>query len=148
MLSVDNPAVSVPANVTVPMGANSATFVATAVAVVSDTTVTLTARTSDGINTRTPLFLSADILLTSLHCTPTTLAVGANASCFIGIQPNHHDSVHVTLTRDNNSLTVPGSVTAPVGQLGVAFQVLSGISPSARTVLITGTAEAVQLRVL
>jgi len=56
MLSVDNPAVSVPANVTVPMGANSATFVATAVAVVSDTTVTLTARTSDGINTRTPLF--------------------------------------------------------------------------------------------
>jgi len=139
--------VSVPASVTIAQGAASAAFSATAAAVSATTTVTLVASlngTSQSVSLQLapppppPPPPAAPPTVSSLACSPTTLASHASAVCTVTLSaaaPSGGSTVLISVTR-KAPLTVPASATVPGGSTSASFSVLAGSISSNQTVTL------------
>jgi len=139
-LSSSNPAVAhVPANVTVPEGASSATFTVTTSPVSSITHVTLTA--SSGQSVKTIVLTVNPPAITSLTLFPGTLTGGQNSTGTVtlnGIAPQGGSSV--ALSSSNPAVAqVPPSVTVPPGSNRASFTITTTPVQTRTLVTITAT---------
>ncbi|MFM7187615.1 MAG: beta strand repeat-containing protein, partial [Armatimonadota bacterium] len=116
----NNPAVSVPATVTVPEGALSANFTATSVAVDSDTAGTVVA--SQGAISKSLNVVVKAAVITALSASPTSLKGGNNITFRItlGSAAGPAGTV-VTISSANSAVSVPATVTVPAGATTVTF---------------------------
>lgn len=120
-LSSDNPAVTVPATVTVPANATIANFTATVAAVSSAQTATVTA-TSDGISKPFTLRLSASVVAAS-----PALMLSTSSVAFGNVAVNSAATAHtVTLTSSGTGALTISAVTVSGAEFsigGTAFPV-------------------------
>ncbi len=127
LLSSDNAAASVPANLTVAAGASSATFTVSTSAVTASTPVTVTASYS-GVSKTAPLTImpaQAGPALSSLTLNPTSVTGGAQSSTgtvTLSV-PALTGGAQVLLSSDNGMASVPGSVTVAAGASSATFTV-------------------------
>jgi hypothetical protein len=116
----NNPAITVPAVVTVPEGALSANFTATSVAVDADTAVQVTA--SKGAITKTVNVSVKAAVITALSASPTSLKGGNNITFRVTLGSVAGPSGRVvTLTSANSAVSVPATVTVPAGATTITF---------------------------
>ena len=144
-LTSDNPAIaSVPAYVTVPVGATSATFNVSSQVVVSAATAHITATLNGGIGgadlSVSPLPALASLTLdTSSVVGGSTDAIGTVAlnGPAIGTAAQRR----VFLTGNNTAVaTVPASVVVPVGATSASFMVNTNVVNAATSVTISASA--------
>ena len=120
-VSSDNPALTVPASGTVPAGATSMTFQATAGSVTASASAVVTA-TAGGTSKTATVTVDSLPLLSSLSCSPTAVNAPGASSCsvvFTMAAPN--GGLAVTLASDNAKVTVPASVSVATGQTTASF---------------------------
>ena len=116
----NNPAVTVPATVTVAGGATTATFTATTTEVNAAQTVTIRAEASAVV------FDTADLVVTpvalGLSLDPTSVLGGDSSTGTVTIGlPAPAGGFTLTLTSSNAAATVPGSVTIAEGETSATF---------------------------
>jgi hypothetical protein len=79
----------------------------------------------------------------SLACAPTTLAAGAASTCTVTTtQPAPSGGNTFSLSSNNPSLTVPGSVIVPAGSSSASFSATAGTVASNQTITVTATSNA------
>jgi probable HAF family extracellular repeat protein len=118
-----DPAVTVPASVLVPAGANSATFPVTTSVVPSDDNVLITA-SYNGAAQAAVLTVQA-ATPASLTLTPASVIGGAVSTATVTLTgPAPAGGLTLTTTSDNMAVaTVPASVIVPAGQTSTSFTV-------------------------
>jgi uncharacterized protein (TIGR03437 family) len=137
-LSSNNKALTVPASVTVAGGKSSATFTASAGTVTYSQYATVTA-TWAGISQQATFLLAPTLVISSLGCTPTSLASGASSTCTVTLSRKSLNGATVRLTDNNALLFVPPSVTVPASSKTATFTATAGTIPSSQTAVITAT---------
>ncbi|HTP70018.1 MAG TPA: DUF2341 domain-containing protein, partial [Dongiaceae bacterium] len=138
--SSNTSAATVPSNVTIPAGGNSASFMITTLAVSTPSPVTISA----AYNGTQKVILTVDppaAALASVGVNPTSV-VGGNSSTatvtMTSIAPA--GGALVTLTSNNTAAaTVPASVTVAAGSNSATFQVSTSPVSSTTPVLVSGT---------
>ncbi len=123
-LGSTNPALaSVPASVTIPQGASSATFIITTQPVASATTVTILA--SRSFTLKQTLELLPPGALASLSLNPTTVTGGQSSQGTVTLSsPAPAGGVVVALSSLNTAVAqVPASVTVPAGASSATFTI-------------------------
>jgi uncharacterized repeat protein (TIGR03803 family) len=147
-LSVDNPSVlQVPGSVTVPSGATSATFQATAknLFVLSNTVVTVTA-TLGSSHTQATVTVTTGIAVTSISMNPSSVTGGNSSTGTVKIAsaaPSSGNAVLISLSSNPPcnlpvNLPIPNPVTVPAGQTSVSFTVGSTSTTASCTAPIYG----------
>lgn len=138
-LSSSSPGLRVPGSVTVPVGATSANFTATAGTITLDQAVVVTA-TLGGNSQTTTVSLVAQPLVSSLGCTPSSLGVGAAATCMMTLsKAAPGGGVVVSLSSNNAALSVPASVTVTAAASSASFPATAGSVTADQTALVTAT---------
>jgi uncharacterized protein (TIGR03437 family) len=123
MLTSNNPLLTVPASVTVPVGTSTATFSATAAAsFASNQSATVTATLGSGSQTAA-IGLVAPSNISSLICTPTKIAVGSTGRCTVAMSNAPTSNLVIGISSSNPALVAPASVTVPQGTSGINFTV-------------------------
>ncbi len=149
-LTKNNAAVSVPASVSVPGGAKSATFTVSTTPVSADTGVTITA--IYGATTTTGTITVQAPVLTSLALNPTNVHSLVPSSGVLTLDaPAPTGGMVVTLTSPKPSVaSVPATVTVPAGATTVTYPITTGsvtaytsVVLSAKLGTVTKTAELV-----
>ncbi len=141
-ISVDlvsnNPAITVPATVTVPEGALSANFKATSVAVDSNTAGTVVA--SQGAISKSLNVVVKAAVITSITAAPTAVKGGNNVTfrVTLGSVAGPAGTV-VTLSSANSAVTVPATVTVPAGITSVVFTGTTSGVTTATSGAVSGT---------
>jgi hypothetical protein len=122
-LATANPAVTLPANVTVTTAATTASFTVTTSPVAAATTATITGSTN-GVSKSASLTIAAPVL-SALALNPTTV-VGGNSSTgtvtLSGKAPLGGVAVNLTSSKPSRA-SVPASVTVPAGATSAGFTV-------------------------
>ena len=128
-LSSNSALLTVPVNVTVPAGSNTASFTTTAGTITADTSGVITSAlgTSSMIDT---MLLWSTPALSSLACTPASLKVGGGSTCTVTLSKTA-GAITIGVSANNAALTVPASVIVPQGAttatfMGTAVSVPSG----------------------
>ncbi len=125
-VSSDNPALTVPGLVTVPAGAASATFQATAGSVATSTTAVVTA-SAGGTSKTASITVSPLPQLSGLSCSPTSVNAPGTSSCSVALTlAATSGGVTVTLVSNNANVTVPASVIVAAGQTTKSFTATVG----------------------
>jgi hypothetical protein len=136
--SSNTPAAIVPANVTVPAGATSATFTVTTLGVGSTSTAVITATL--GVS-RTATLTVNPATLSSLTRSPTSVVGGNNSTgtaTLNGAAPPA--GALVTLSSNNVAAAkVPASILIPAGSRSVTFTITTSGVASTTTVTLSGT---------
>ena len=150
-ISSGNAAATVPANVVVVEGTNTATFTVTTAPVVASTSVTLMAA-AGGNSLTTNLNIQA-VQLVSLTLNPTSVPGGISTSGMVvlnGNAPTGGVSI-LTLSSSPGVATVLASVMVPAGSNSASFTVTTASVTSAKAVSITasygGTVQSANLTV-
>ncbi len=129
-LSDNNAPLTIPASVTVPAGASSATFIATAGVLTTNQSATITA-TLNGASQTASLTLVAPVLISALACNTTTLDAGASSTCTLTLSaPAPAGGVIVSVSANGSALTVPASVNVPAGSATATFSATATTEPS------------------
>jgi hypothetical protein len=138
-LAVDPPGlVTVPARVTLPEGATSATFPVTTAAITAPRLVAI--RATLGSATRATALQLLPVALQGLFLNPRVLASGATATGrVLLVSPSLAGGTVVQLTNSDPAASVPESVTVPAGQVEASFQIHTERVPAPRDVVITAT---------
>jgi hypothetical protein len=158
-LSSSNPAVTVPAVVTIAANATSAGFAARISAVPDPETATIVASTG-GVQVSTSLQLDATTsapasapaaVLNGFSCASTFVMGPASVNCAVTLSSAAPSGgLAVALTSGNPDVVVPQMVTVPPGASSTGFTVTVSSVPSAQTASVTasanGIAENVTLR--
>ena len=149
-LSSSSAAAAVPASITVPAGATSATFAVTTSPVSALTTVTILG-SSGGANRDTTLRLLAaesnTVPLATLESRHDDLVGGRNSSGTITLaEAAPSGGVIVRLTSDDEALEVPAEVTIPAGGRSGTFEIRTEPVATARDVTISAAAAIAGLR--
>jgi serine protease AprX len=119
-LSSGNPAVAVPADVTIPLGATSASFSLTTTAVAMPTPVTVYA-TFLGVTKDAPLTVMPPIV-SSLTVSPASVTAGSPATGTVTLNgPAPAGGAQVTLSSSDPAATVPASVTVSPEATSASF---------------------------
>jgi hypothetical protein len=140
-LASNNALLTVPASVTVAVGATTATFNATAAATIASTqSATVTATLGASSKTAT-INLLAPVLASGVVCSPASLGQNAVSGCTVTLtQTAPAGGSTVTLASNNTSLTVPGSVTVAAGATTAAFNATAAATiPSNQSATVTAT---------
>ena len=140
-LASNNTLLTVPASVAVGAGATTATFSATAaVSIPSNQSATVTATLGTSSQAAT-ISLVAPGMVTTLACTPTSLAQSAASTCTVTIsQAATTGGTSVTLVSNNTLLSVPASVTIASGSTTAAFSAKAAASiTSNQSATVTAT---------
>ena len=147
-LTSSNSALTVPASVTVPATALSASFAATAGTVTSTQTATITA-SLNGVSQTASLSLVAPILVSTLVCNPTSINTGSISTCTVTLSAAaSSDGASVSLSSNSPVLSVPGSLTVPASSNAGAFTVTAqstsprGESSVVLTAALNGSSQA------
>lgn len=137
-LSSANPAVvAVPASVTVPAGASSATFTATTSPVGADTSVDIAASYGGGTQSA-PLTVQPPVLA-AVAVSPTRVIGGSAATGTATLSdPAPAGGAVVTLGSSSSAASVPGSVTVPAGATSATFSVATSVVAAETDVTLTG----------
>jgi len=148
-LSSSDPAAQVPASITVPAGATSATFTVTTKAVTQQVVATLTASANGKSVTGTLTVLAPT--LTKLVLTPPTLPGGQKATGTLNLTFAAPGGAVVALSSDNPAAQVPATVTIPANTTTTTFTITTSAVP--KTVVATikatfaGLSQTAQLEV-
>ena len=141
-LSSNDVCIHVPASLTVPAGSASATVPAAVITVGTNRTVSITA-SANTVTLTASIVLSAP-LITGVSCSPTSLTGPGTVSCTLSLNiPAPAGGFPVTLSSNNNSLTVPAGVTVATGAASAAFSAAASAVASDQFVTITSTANGV-----
>ena len=137
-LSSNNLNLTVPASITVPAGALSASFSATTTGISSDQSAVITAA-ANGFTQSATLALSAAANLTSLACNPASLPTGKSATCTVTLSKAAPAAgAVVSLSGGTTALSIPTSVTIAGGTASATFAVTaSGITT--QTMVVSGS---------
>jgi len=138
-LTSSNTAVAtVPANVTVPQNATSATFTVTTSPVASSTTVTISASLG---GTATASFTVVPPALSNFTLSPTTVtAVTGTSTGTVTLNGNAPSGgVVVTLSSASSAAVVPASVTIPAGSASASFAITTKQVTSQTNATLTAT---------
>lgn len=137
--------VGIPAQITVPAGATSATFTATTATVSATTSVPVTA-TANGVAvlgslTLTPAPVTGGVSISRFTIGPSSIAYGERADGKIVLSARApRGGVTVTLVSSNPAVaSVPASITIPAGDTKGEFKVTPGRVSAATSVAITAT---------
>ena len=128
---------TVPASVTVPFGANSATFSITTQSVSSVTGVSITA-TDTGSQSGIIMLLPSGGLGLGLTVSPSGIYGGNSATGTVTLSASQSSSTVVSLASNNSGVTVPTSVTIPAGSTTGTFTVTTSAVGSATSALNGG----------
>ena len=135
-LSSNNASLTVPASVTFAAGQTSVSFTATSVGVTVDQVAVITA--VYGSARRTVSFsLMAPVQLTGLVCSPAVLSSGGSTTCTVLLNKATSSIATVALSSDNTAVSVPGSLTVPLGQSSAIFQATAGNVSGSQNATIT-----------
>ena len=138
-LSDNNALLTIPASVTLPAGASSASFIATAGTLTTNRSVTITATLNSASQTAT-LSLVAPMLVSTLACNPSSVNSGAATTCTVTLNQAASTGGSVVALADNNaSLTVPASVTVAAGATSATFAATAGTLTTTQSATITAT---------
>ncbi len=138
-LTSNNPALTVPAAITVPAGASSANFTATAGTITASQSASVTASLSGSTQTAV-LNLLAPMLVTALTCNPATVNSSSTSTCTATLnQPSPAGGSTVGLTSNNAALTVASSVTVPAGASSANFTANVGTITTNQTASLTAS---------
>jgi trimeric autotransporter adhesin len=140
-LASNNTSLTVPASVLVTAGAATASFNATAAAsIASNESATVTA-TLGGRSNTAAIGLLAPILVSSLACSPTSLAQSAVTNCTVTLtQTAPAGGAGVTLASNNTSLTLPAAITVAAGAATATFSATAAASiASNQSATVTAT---------
>ena len=140
-LSSNNAAATVPASITIPAGAVSGTFAATAGSVTTPQTATLTASLNGSSVTNT---LTVDPVaslpeLVSMTCAPASIASGGTATCTVNLTTAPTTSTAVSLSSNNAILSVPASVNVPANAKSASFTATAGSVTSSQSAVLTAS---------
>jgi LmbE family N-acetylglucosaminyl deacetylase len=137
-LSSNNPAVTVPASVTIAAGATSATYNVTTSAVGAATSVTISG--VYGGATQTASLTVTPSVITSLVMSPASVAGGTMASGTVTLSgPAPAGGAQVALSSNNAAVVVPSSVTVAAGATSASFNAATMPVATSTTVTISGT---------
>jgi len=137
-LASDNAAATVPASVSVPAGATSATFAVTTSSVGANTHAKVTGTV--GSRSREAELEITTLSLTSVIITPKSVSGGASATGVVnlnGAAPSV--GTVVTLTSNSASATVPASVTVASGATSATFAISTSAVASQTPVKVQAT---------
>lgn len=138
-ISRNNSALAVPSSVTVPPGATSANFNGTGQAVTSITGVTVTA-TAGGVSRTATVTVSPVVQLSSLTCTPASIASQGSSTCTVGITGAAPvGGFAVGLSSASGTVVVPSGISVPSGATQASFQAKAGTVSTNQSVVITAT---------
>jgi hypothetical protein len=136
-LSDNNPLLAIPASVSVPPGAASAIFVATAAVVTANQSASVTAALNGALQSAT-LSLVAPTLVSTLACNPTSIDSGAATTCTVTLsQAAPSGGSAVALSSNNAALTVPASVSVPANSTATTFAATLGTITANQPATIT-----------
>lgn len=140
LTSGNSSAATVPANVTVPDGATSASFTVVSGTTAGTSSSVITA--SAGGVSKTALFTvtSANPTLSNLSITPTSVTGGSAATGTVTLTaPATSTSVTVSLSSDNAAASVPGAVTVAPGASTSTFSVTTTSVSTSQSAIIRAT---------
>ena len=141
-LTSGSAAAVVPASVTVPAGATTATFAISTTSVVATTPAAITA-SSLGVSKTTTLTVNpVAVTFSTLTLSPTSVRGGrANSTATITLSAVTPTALVVNLASSNTAAArVPLTATVPAGARTVTFTVTSVTGTTNRTTVISGTA--------
>jgi hypothetical protein len=136
-------AVTVPGTVTVAVGSSTATFTATAGTVATNQTATLTATLNGVSKTASVTVTAPPVVLSSLQCSPGTVASGGNSTCTVTLSGAGAAATSVGLTSSLAAVTVPGTVTVAAGASTATFTATAGTVATDQTATLTATLNSV-----
>ena len=142
---------SVPGSVSIAAGTSSAPFAASASLPVLTPTTAIINATLSGVTRTFSLNLSpaapppsAPVTLSSLHCSPSTVAGGTSVSCTVSLSGAAPASgTTVSLTSSSANVVVPASVSVPNGANSVGFNAFTTVVSSMQTASISASAGGV-----
>ena len=143
-LTSSDPSVTVPASVTVPGGATSATFTIATTPIQQTLTSTITA--SQGTVSKTATLTVLQPALTTISVSPNAVVGGVSSTGTVvlsGAAPQGGEVV--ALSSNSGSASVLASVTVPAGSKSATFTVLTKSVTSDTNVSITGILGTVSL---
>ena len=141
-LTSNNGLLTVPANVTVALGQNSATFTAASGTVSTAQSAIVTAGLS-GVNQQATINLAAAAQLSSLTCSPATVNAPGSSTCTVTLTAAASSAASVTLLSNNANVTVPGSIDIGAGLSSAAFSATVAGVTSDQAALLTATLNGV-----
>ena len=139
-LQSNNTSVIVPSGVNIGAGLSSTTFSASVASVVSNQTAMLSA-TLNGVSRTFALTAAgtAPAQLSSLSCSPSTLASNALSTCTATLNSAATSTLVVSLVSGNGLLSVPSTVSIISGQTSATFAATSATISSSQSATVTAT---------
>ena len=136
----NNISVTVSSGVNIGAGLASTTFNASVASVPSNQTALLTA-TLNGISKTFIISATATVppQLTTLSCTPSTLASHVSTACTITLNKPATSTATVLLASNSASISLPASATIAFGQSSATFAAVSGAVSGNQNVTVTAT---------
>ena len=147
-LTSSNPALKVPAIVTVPTGAQSIGFDAVASAVSNAVTVTITGTVGSVSKTAVITLYptqtqTAPVTLSKVSCGTTSLAGPTTTACSVSLSAAASSDTVVNLSSNNAALQVQPSVTVAAGSSTAGFAVTALAVSTSQSATLTATASGV-----
>jgi hypothetical protein len=138
-ISSSSQALTVPTTVSVAANASTATFTATAGTISSGQIVVVSA-TLNGGSQSDAITLVVPMVLSSLSCSPASLASGATSTCTVTVaQPGGAGGAVVSLASNSSALSVPATLSIPAGATTATFTATAGTISSGQTAVVTAT---------
>ncbi len=138
-LTSNNPTLTVPATVTVPVGAGTATFSATAGSfIASNQSATVMATLGSSSQTAT-IGLLAPVLVSGVTCNGTGVMSGASTTCLITLSQAVSADTIVSLSSSSALLSIPATVAIPAGYATGSVTATAGIVPSNTQAAVSAT---------
>jgi hypothetical protein len=139
-LSSNSSYLVVPASVTVPGAASSATFAATAASVPNTLTAVITAALGSSLQTANVVLQAAgNPVVSSLQCVPASLNSGGSSSCTVSLSQSAASATTVSLASNNAVLSTPASVSVPAGSAKASFTATAGSFTTSQQAVVTAT---------
>lgn len=138
-LKSNNPALSLPASVTVAAGVSTAGFNALSASVNQQVSVTISA-SADGI-TKTDIITlyPAPVALSNISCGTQSMTGPATMSCSVSLTAAPSTSTIVSLSSNSSDLTVPSTVTVVARATTAAFNIMASAVTEPETVTLTAS---------
>ena len=137
-LTSTNPLLGIPASVTVPVGASTATFSATAASFVSNQSATVAATLGNSSQTTT-IGLLAPVLISGVNCNSTGVMSGASTTCLITLSQAVSAAATVALNSSSAMLSIPATVTISAGNTTGSITAIAGIVLSNTQAVVSAT---------
>jgi hypothetical protein len=139
-LASNSALLSAPSSVTVPAGAASAAFTATAGQIASNQSASVTATLNGSSQSASIALTAPTAMLSALQCGAASLASGASTTCTVTLSaaaPSGGSTV--ALTSNSALLPAPSSVTVGAGAVSAGFSVTAGRVASNQSARVTAT---------